>query len=144
MKRMNIEDVQKALLDLMKEVHAFLDENEIKYYLLGGSALGAIRHNGFIPWDDDIDIGLLREDYEKFLSISGAFNSRYEIVNFKNAHNCDFGLTRIYIANTYVKNPIIANTRLDKRLYFDIFPLDNVPNDKSQLIAFEKKVSKKI
>ncbi len=143
MKRINIKEVQSTLLDLMKEVHAFLGKNGLKYYLLGGSALGAVRHNGFIPWDDDIDIGLFREDYEKFLAICDTFNSQYEIINFKNANNCDFGLTRIYIANTYVKNPIIEKTKLDKRLYFDIFPLDNVPNDKTQLLSFEKQILKK-
>ena len=143
MRIVDIKEVQTMLLDLMKKVHAFLDENDLKYYLLGGSALGAVRHNGFIPWDDDIDIGLFREDYDKFLAICDTFDSNYEIVNFKNAKNCNFGLTRIYIPNTYVDNPTIAKTKLDKRLYFDIFPLDNVPNDKDELRAFEKRILKK-
>ena len=62
MRQLSIKEVQAMLLELMKEVHAFLGANNLNYYLLGGSALGAIRHNGFIPWDDDIDIGLFRED----------------------------------------------------------------------------------
>lgn len=143
MKRIDIKEVQAILLDLMKEVHCFFEKNELKYYLLGGSALGAVRHNGFIPWDDDIDIGLLRDDYDAFLAISNTFNPQYEVVNFKNAKNCDFGLTRIYIPNTYISNPMIEKTKLDKRLYFDVFPLDNVPDDKKQLHVFEKQILRK-
>ena len=142
MKRMGIDEVQAVLLDLMKEVHKFLCENKIKYYLLGGSALGAVRHDGFIPWDDDIDIGLFRDDYEKFLDISSRFNPKYEVVNFQKANNCDFGLTRIYIPNTYIDNRTTKKTKLDKRLYFDVFPLDNVPEDKTELGKYEVKVVK--
>ena len=143
MTRLEIKEVQKVLLDLMKEVHNFLAEHGLKYYLLGGSALGAVRHNGFIPWDDDIDIGLLREDYEKFLDLREKFNAKYEIINFQNAGNCDFGLTRIYIPNTFIDNPVVSKTKLDTRLYFDVFPLDNVPDDKAELAKYEQKILKK-
>ena len=138
MKPLEIKDVQALLLELMKDVHSFLEKNQLKYYLLGGSALGAIRHNGFIPWDDDIDIGMCRDDYERFLELSHEFNNKYEVVNFQRANNCDFALTRIYIPDTYIDNPSISKTKLDKRLYFDIFPLDNVPSDKTELSKYEK------
>lgn len=61
---MNI--LQKKLKEMLEDIDEFFKENEIKYFLIGGSVLGAIRHKGFIPWDDDIDIGLYREDFEKF------------------------------------------------------------------------------
>lgn len=143
MKRLTVEEVQEYLLNLMKEVHTFLHEHQLEYYLLGGSALGAIRHEGFIPWDDDIDIGMMREDYERFLKISDMFNPQYEIVNFHKKNNCDFGLTRIYIPHTYIDNPAIQQTKLDKRLYFDIFPLDKVPDDERALARYEKAMVKK-
>ena len=143
MKKLSIEEVQAMLLDLMKIVHRFAEENEIKYYLLGGSALGAVRHEGFIPWDDDIDIGMVRSEYERFLSIAERFDSKYEVINYRNAKNCDFGLTRIYIPNTYVDNLSVAKTKLDKRLYFDVFPLDNVPDDMRDLKKFEKQILRK-
>ena len=140
MRKLDITEVQKLLLDLMKVVHDFMEENQIEYYLLGGSALGAVRHKGFIPWDDDIDIGLTRENYEKFLRLSSKFCSNYEIQNFTNHKYCDYGLTRIYINNTYIDNDTLKKTKLDKRLYFDIFPLDNVPEDTTELKIYEKRI----
>ncbi len=142
MRLLNISEVQSLLLNLMKDLHVYLEQNQLQYYLLGGSALGAVRHDGFIPWDDDIDIGMKRDDYEKFLAIADRFNPEYEVINFKKTLNCDFGLTRIYIPNTYINNPSIEKTKLDKRLYLDIFPLDNVPADKDELAKYEKKIVK--
>lgn len=143
MKLLNITEVQKMQLELMKRLHAFLQSNDIKYYLIAGSALGAVRHQGFIPWDDDIDIGMFRSDYEKFLSVADEFSSEYEIANYRNANNCDFGLTRFYFPNTYIEDLSITQTKLDKRLYFDVFPLDNVPDCPEELKRYEKSVRKK-
>ena len=56
-------------LDMLKKFHDVCVENNLKYFLCGGSLIGAIRHNGYIPWDDDIDVGMLRDDYEKFLKL---------------------------------------------------------------------------
>ena len=143
MRLLETKEVQNTLLELMTKVHKYLDKKNIKYYMLGGNALGAIRHGGFIPWDDDIDIGLFREDYEKLISDFNDFDSDYEMINYKNSKNCDFCLSRIYFKNIVIDNPSIKNTRLDKRLYFDIFPIDNVPDDDNELKKYEKKISKK-
>lgn len=143
MKLLDIVEVQNLQLELMKKLHVFMEDNHIKYYLIAGSALGASRHNGFIPWDDDIDIGLFRDEYEKFIRISSAFDKNYDVVNYKNASNCDYSLTRIYFPDTYIENPIIEGTKLDKRLYFDIFPLDNIPDDEHELKIYEQQVLKK-
>lgn len=142
MQLLSIVQVQQMLLELMVKVDKFLEEQNIPYYLLGGSALGAVRHEGFIPWDDDIDIGMLRADYERFLSVAEQFDQEYEVVNLWNSRNSDFCLTRIYIPNTFVDIPEIRETKLDKRLYFDVFPLDNVPDDKTELAQYEKEIVK--
>ena len=61
---MSVKDIQMLSLDIMKDVHEFCVENDIKYTLQGGTLLGAIRHDGFIPWDDDIDVMMPRPDYD--------------------------------------------------------------------------------
>ncbi len=62
-----VSDIHKVLLNMMKDLDAVLRKHNIPYWLVGGSALGAIRHQGFIPWDDDMDIAMMRSDYERFL-----------------------------------------------------------------------------
>jgi len=66
------QQIKDCLLKLLDKVVAVCDEHGLRYYLAGGSVLGAIRHKGFIPWDDDIDIYLFREDYEKIHTLAGS------------------------------------------------------------------------
>ena len=65
-----VSDIHRVLLGMMKDLDAVLRKHNIPYWLVGGSALGAVRHGGFIPWDDDMDIGMLRKDYERFLKVA--------------------------------------------------------------------------
>ena len=62
MKKMSLKDIQQISLDILKDVHLFCEANSIKYMLFAGTQLGAVRHNGFIPWDDDVDIVMPRPD----------------------------------------------------------------------------------
>lgn len=71
------------------------------------------------------------------------FDGEYEIVNYHNHKHCDTCLTRIYFPNTMIDNKSIADTKLDKRLYFDIFPLDNAPDDENERNELERKILKK-
>lgn len=142
MKKLEINEIQELQLNLMKKLHKFFLEHNIKYYLIAGSALGSVRHSGFIPWDDDIDIALFRNDYEKFLLIIDGFDKKYEICNFKKSKNCDYCLTRIYFNKTFIKNDSIEKSRLDKRLYLDVFPLDNIPDNVKKQTQMAKKIKK--
>lgn len=125
--KLSLNEVQDKLFDVMCYIDDFCTEHQIKYYMLGGTALGAKRHQGFIPWDDDIDIGMLREDYEKFISLSYKLKGEFVFKNYRSDRKCDSVITRLYYLNTEIQNPAIDHPWFDKRMYLDVFPLDYVP-----------------
>ena len=74
MREIDIPEAKKMMLDILKTVAKFCDDNNLRYFIFYGTYLGALRHKGYIPWDDDIDIAMPRPDYEKFLEIFKAEN----------------------------------------------------------------------
>jgi len=142
-RKMQLQEIQSALLNVMVEFDKFCRDNNLQYYLIGGSLLGAVRHKGFIPWDDDMDVGMIRSEYERFLELASSKKLSYELKNYRCNNRCDYVITRLYIDGTFIDNPIIRDTKLDKRLYFDIFPLDFIPEDAFVAQQHEKRVLKK-
>ena len=69
MKKISLLEQKKIMMDLLLEFTSFCEEHHLTYFLTGGTLLGAVRHKGFIPWDDDIDVGMPRSDYEKFITL---------------------------------------------------------------------------
>ena len=65
-RKLELKELQAIILKTMKTIHTFCVDNNIEYYIIAGTLLGSIRHGGFIPWDDDIDIAMTRDNYEKF------------------------------------------------------------------------------
>lgn len=126
----NTDKLHKVDLEILKEVVNICDENDLKYYMIGGTMLGAIRHKGFIPWDDDIDLGLPREDYEKFLSIAPTLLSkRLRVVNYKTDPDYPYYITRIQDTDTKVIEIRYRHENKFTYASIDIFPLDGTPNN---------------
>ncbi len=122
-------DVQKALFDIFQAFDAVAKELEIPYFLVCGSALGAIKYQGFIPWDDDLDIGMLREDYERFLKEAPAHLPEHLFL--QNA-NSDPAFPQLYSKlrdsrTTFLEKPT-AKLPIHHGLYLDLFPLDGYPD----------------
>ena len=148
MRKLEVREIQKVLLNVMIDFDSFCKEHQLTYYMIGGTALGAYRHSGFIPWDDDIDVGMPRDDYEKLLKLNQKIGNDYELSHYRNTKNCDYALTRIYIPGTEIDNPVLRKAKADKRLYFDIFPLDYIPANmmerrkhKNQIVFLKKILS---
>lgn len=123
----DIKDVQKRMLDILVEVDRVCKKHNIRYVLDSGTLLGAIRHQGFIPWDDDIDIAMLREDYDKFCSV--AKEELKEPYIFENMHTCKdypniFG--KCFDTSTRYVQKNTAHLNFRQGIFLDIFPIDNV------------------
>ncbi len=124
----------------MDEIDRVCRENEIEYFLLGGSALGAVRHKGFIPWDDDMDVGMTRENYIKFEKAAGQLNpvlyfddyKRNKNYNRPHAQVCKRG-SKIIRSREYYRE--IA----DSDIFVDIFPLDCLPESEAKQKRQRKK-----
>ena len=128
-------DLRKAqllMLKILKEVHKICEENNIKYFLSDGTLIGAIRHQGFIPWDDDLDIGMLREDYEKFCKIAPQILSENFILqNFQTDKGYGLQFGKVILKNTVWIEKVAKNTnRQWSGIYIDIFTYDNITENK--------------
>lgn len=139
-----VRDVQNVLLSMLKDVDKVLKEYSIPYFLNGGSALGAIRHKGFIPWDDDADIGVLREDYDRLLEALKHLPDKYLFQCFENdkRYNVLIPNIKIRLKGTYLEE---ANKLLSNRctgyegcdgLFIDIFAYDSVSLNKMTGIGY--------
>lgn len=135
----DLKKLQTIELDILLQVAEFCDNNSIKYFLIGGTLLGAIRHNGFIPWDDDIDIGMFRDDYEKFLKLFPFHinNNNLYIQNKRNTPNVPYLFTKIRLKNSAAIDRETQHAKFKKGIFIDIFPLDKVP-EKDNLSLYLK------
>lgn len=126
----NIDLLHQVDLNIVKEVVDICDKNDITYFMLGGTMLGAIRHKGFIPWDDDIDLGMPRKDYERFLKIAPrALSSHLKVVNYRTDSKYQYYITRILDTETKVEEERIGNDSKYTNASIDIFPIDGTPNN---------------
>ena len=136
----DIREIQQMELGIMEYIHEICQKIGVKYFLAYGSLIGAVRHKGFIPWDDDMDICMLREDYEKLQDylISNP-NERYEVMSYKNNLNYVYPFMKVQDNQTYL---LEEDVRIDSNMgiYVDIFPVDGYEDDS----AFKDKMTRLI
>ena len=136
----DIREIQQMELGIMEYIHKTCQKIGVKYFLAYGSLIGAVRHKGFIPWDDDMDICMLREDYEKLQDylISNP-DERYEVMSYKNNLNYVYPFMKVQDNQTYL---LEEDIRIDSNMgiYVDIFPVDGYEDD----VNFKNKMTKLI
>lgn len=122
--------IQLEELEMFKDFIAFCQKHGITYYLCGGTMLGAIRHKGFIPWDDDIDLFVSRPDFERLLLLREEYGegTPYEMASYR-LGNLNRAYMRIFNKNIRVDKEFIDD-EFDRYLWIDVFPLDGLPSDR--------------
>ncbi len=138
----DILSVQKALLEMAKVFHNFCMAHNLKYYMLGGTLLGAVRHRGFIPWDDDMDFGMPREDYEKMLTLRHKIDDGFSLKTYKDEKHFGYGFCKMYNENTtYIEKSL--DTYTVGGVFIDIFPIDNIGDDYQKALVLSKKIHRR-
>lgn len=127
MKQLTLKELQKFCLDILKDVAGFCERNGIRYSLGYGTLLGAVRHKGFIPWDDDVDVLMPREDYERFRA--SYRSDRYSFIDSRNTPDCYIAFGRVCDTERTTSSSCITWVRKDVGVWIDIFPIDRVPDN---------------
>ncbi len=125
--------IQKELMPLLHEVKRVCEEHDIPYFLCAGSTLGAVRHGGFIPWDDDIDIGMLRRDYIEFLEVARReLGEGFLLIDANDTPDYYVGHAKVFRDNTALVNRETSHLRTHHGFYLDIFPFDTIPESEEE------------
>lgn len=139
----NVKAVQQALLDIYAELEKIFRRHNIRYFASGGTCLGAIRHGGFIPWDDDIDLEFPREDYKKLFEVlPQELPDWLELIDYHNIDDFRVIFSKVIITDEVRLEKIQqdAGLQLGEGVFIDLFPLDYIPKSKSrQLVRIIKR-----
>lgn len=138
MKEIKINEIKEIQLEMLKYVKKVCEENNLKYYLCGGTLLGAIRHKGYIPWDDDIDILMPIDDYKKFLNIQHE-DKGYSLLNPYSYDNYYYVFSKLVDKRTKLVEFNYPEIE-EMGVYIDIFPLFALPNDSKEQKEFVENI----
>lgn len=122
--------VQQAEISILKDFINVCEENNLTYFGLAGTGIGVLRHQGFIPWDDDIDVGLLRSDYEKLIEVfKRDYSDKYTIVNGDEFDGYPLMTTRICINGTKFVEESLKHIDCPLGIFLDVYAFDNAAAD---------------
>ncbi len=131
-KKRILRKLQLAELDILKEVDRVCRKHNLRYYVVGGTLIGAVRHKGFIPWDDDIDISMPRKDFDKLMEIAkDEFPEDLFMQTKGTDKGCYFYYAKLRRTGTYFGENKFEHTTLHKGIFIDIFPLDYIPDSEA-------------
>jgi len=139
----DIKTIQEIELESLRVFKELCSKLNIKFFLYGGTLLGAVKYSGFIPWDDDLDIALMRDDYEKLL-LQGPFllPHNYEIQHPRINSRTPYPYMKFRRTDTKMVEFFYRNIRINHGVYFDIYPIDNLSDDDNEIENDRRKILK--
>ena len=130
MAQLTINDIHREDLRLLDEFLKICDRHGLKYYIIGGTFLGAVRHKGFIPWDDDMDIAMMRPDFEKFVEVANdELPEGLKLLTFRNTPDYRYYLPHLADLNIEIVEKRNEASGKTINLFIDIFPIDGTPDN---------------
>ena len=142
-RELSLEEVHKETLNVLKKIDEICEHNDIKYSIMYGTLIGYMRHNGFIPWDDDMDVCMLRPEYDKFVAYCNEHEEElypFKLMSKYTADDYPFNLQRFCDTRfKMVKTDGLSDAGMG--LFIDIYPLDALGNVKN---GAKKQIEKKI
>ena len=133
--RYNAEDLAKlhtVLYEILSEIDRVCKKYNIPYFIQGGSAIGAFYNKGVVPWDDDVDVGMTRENYNRFLEVAPSeLDSRYFLEWFGTESNTPFYFAKVKKNNTLFVEQIWKDMDIHHGIFVDIFPYDRIPDNRT-------------
>ena len=136
-KKLTFGEIQYQEKEMLRKIIVFLEKHNIEYFVSYGTMLGAVRHTGFIPWDDDIDISMTRENYDKLLDVAKRncdIDEELQIQCYE-LGNSVYPIIKIINKNIYLYDSLT----IDKNVWIDVFPLDSLPENEQEIKKFMKK-----
>ena len=139
MNEIDLKTIKDLSLSMIKDIAAFCDEHSLRYYLAYGTMLGAVRHHGFIPWDDDVDLMMPRPDYEKFVSLYNQSNARYQVYSIDTTEEYTYTMAKVFDTHTMMVDKTLWKPFPMAGVFVDIFPMDGLPEgEQEQAKHFDK------
>lgn len=138
------QELKAVLKEMFAWFHGFCQAHQLRYYMLGGTMLGAVRHGGFIPWDDDVDVGMPREDLRRLRQLMREESQTRYVLETPDDANADFFYPYGKLYDT--RTTLTENTRVPVKrgVYLDIFPLDGAGDTKEEAIAFFRPIKRRL
>lgn len=131
-KELTLEEIKAVELDLLKRFHSVCKDNGFNYSLMGGTLLGAVRHGGFIPWDDDIDVIMPRPDYERFVEYCRTNTTSFKLISVQTDDGYAYLFGKVMDMDTELVEIVGNRNAVDLGIYIDIFIYDGMGNSEEE------------
>lgn len=139
MEKMTLNEQRLVMMEILIYIDQLADKHNLRYSLWGGTLLGAVRHKGFIPWDDDIDISLPREDYEKLLNLLKSQN-KYKLFEYSLQEDYTWGWAKLTHKGTEDNKKKYFHTGSSHGIFVDIVPIDGFPSGEKDIKTLKRKL----